>query len=396
MTLAWWLVILLASGLIYSLVLLSFERRHAAVQNPAREHYYAGLRALLSGEEELAFKRFRDSVREDSQIVDAYLRIGELLRRRGQVEKSLAIHQDLAERQGMRPDEQVAIRRALASDHLAMGQRDEARRLLSELTKDPSAQAWAVSLLHREHLKDGEFEEAYKRRKELVRLGEPLDPSVAAVYLALAGYAASEEGEHRRGRVLVRDALKVHAASPAAHLALGELYERDGRREDAVRAFKAFLDCAPELSGLVFPRLEKVLFDMGQYSEIAGIYKQVLAADSTNTDALLGLARYSDKKGDHQSALAYLARIIEADPGHLLARQLLVQIHRDQGSSDLAWRAAEGYFTWLPAAKQEYRCSQCSEKTATPRWYCPNCHRFLTYNLGLRRRAAAVAAETVA
>ena len=396
MTVAWWLVILLASGLIYCLVQLSFERRKAAVSNPAREHYYAGLRALLSGEEELAFQRFRDSVREDSQIVDAYLRIGELLRRRGQVEKSLAIHQDLAQREGMRPDEQVAIRRALAADHLAMGQRDEARRLLLELTKDPSACAWAVSLLHREHLKDGEFEEAYKRRQELVRLGEPLDPAVAAVYLTLAGYAASEAGEHRRGRVLVRDALKVFAASPAAHLALGELYERDGRREDAVRAFKAFLESAPELSGLVFPRLEKVLFDMGQYSEIAGIYQQVLAADSLNTDALLGLARYSDKKGDHQSALAYLARIVEADPGHLLARQLLVQIHREQGSSDLAWHAAEGYFTWLPAAKEDYRCSQCGEHTSTPRWYCPNCHRFLTYSLGLRRRAAAVAAESAA
>ena len=145
-----------------------------------------------------------------------------------------------------------------------------------------------------------------------------------------------------------------------------------------------------------FPRLEKVLFDMGQYGEIAGIYQQVLAADAMNTDALLGLARYSDKKGDHQSALAYLARVIEADPGHLLARQLLVQIYRDQGSSEEAWQAAEGYFTWLPEAKQEYRCSQCSEQTSTPRWYCPNCLRFLTYNVGLRRLAAAVAAEQVA
>lgn len=396
MTLAWWLVILLASGLIYTLVLLSFQRRHAAVQNPAREHYYSGLRALLAGEEEVAFQRFRDSVREDSQIVDAYLRIGDLLRRRGQVDKALAIHQDLAQREGMRPEEMVAIRRALASDHLAMGQRDEARRLLLQLIKEPGAQAWAVSILHREHLKDGEFEEAYKRRQELVQLGEPLDPSVAAVYLTLAGCAASDAGEHRRGRVLIRDALKVHASSPCAHLALGELYERDGRKEDAVRALKAFLEHTPELSGLVFPRLEKVLFDMGQYSEIVGIYQQVLAADGLNTDALLGLARYSDKKGDHQAALAYLSRIIEADPGHLLARQLLVQIHRDQGSSEQAWQAAEGYFTWLPAARQDYRCSHCRAQSDAPRWYCPNCHRFLTYDFGVRKRAATVAAETAA
>lgn len=394
MTVSWWLVIILATCLIYCMILLSFEKRRSAVRNPAREHYYAGLRALLAGEEELAFKRLRDSVREDSQNVDAYLRIGELLRRRGQAQKAMAIHMDLAQRAGLSPEDHAAVRRALAQDQLSLGNREEARRLLLDLSKHSATEAWAVSRLHRLHLEEGEYEEAYKRRQEMVRMGEPLDPKTAAVYLTLAGRAASDAGEHRRGRVLVRDALKLDPQSAAAAFTLGEIYERDSRPEDAVRAWKSFLEQAPELAGLVFPHLEKVLFEMGQYSEIAGIYRQVLSRYPDSTDALLGLARFSEKKGDHQSALAHLSRILEIDPGHLVARQLVVQIHKDQGSPEMAWQAAQGFFTWLPGLKREFQCTHCGEKSKTPRWFCPACYRFRTYDLG-RQGAARAALERV-
>jgi lipopolysaccharide biosynthesis regulator YciM len=195
--------------------------------------------------------------------------------------------------------------------------------------------------------------------------------------------------------VLIRDALKTHAGCQAAHYYLGELYARDDRAEDAVRAWKAFLEHAPHLAGLIFPRLEKVLFDMGQYSEIAGIYQQVLSADPVNTDALLGLALFSEKKGDDHAALGHLARVLEIDPGHLLARQKMVQIYRAAGRADEAWQAAEGFFTWLPAAPEAVRCRQCGFESREPSWYCRRCLHFDTFDLGTRRSAAEVSAGTV-
>ena len=122
MTLAWWLVLILASGLISTLVMLSFERRKAAEQDPARQRYYAGLRAMISGDSESAFQRFKESVLEDSQNVDAYLRIGDLLRDRGQAQRALSIHQDLASRGGLSQEESLSIRRAITEDQLALGQ----------------------------------------------------------------------------------------------------------------------------------------------------------------------------------------------------------------------------------------------------------------------------------
>jgi lipopolysaccharide biosynthesis regulator YciM len=392
MNLAWWLVVILAGALIYTLVLLSFERRKASEKNPGKESYYAGLRALVRGDREIAFQRFKQSVMDDSRSIEAYLRIGELLRERGQPQKAFAIHQDLAERGGLDTAETQAIKRAIAEDQIALGNEDEGMRLLSELAEQSDMKAWALRRLHRLHLKREEFEAAYKVRQKLVRLGEALEPRVAALYLTLAGVEASDAGEHRRGRVLLRDALKTYAGSQAAHYYLGELYARDDRAEDAVRAWKAFLEHAPQLAGLIFPRLEKVLFDMGQYSEIAGTYQQVLAADPVNTDALLGLALFSEKKGDDQAALGHLARVLELDPGHLLARQKMVQIYRAAGRADEAWQAAEGFFTWLPAATDAVRCRQCGFESKEPAWYCSRCQHFDTFALGTRKSAAEVTA----
>jgi len=394
MTGVWWLVIFLASGLIYSLVLLSFERRKSNEPMAGEERYYSGLRALLRGDQEIAFERFKQAVMIDSQNVDAYLRIGDLLRERGQHQKAYSIHHDLSERGGLAPEENLAIRRALAEDQLALGNSEEAMRLLLALAEETDTRSWALRRLHRMHLQREDFEDAYKVRQELGRQGEPLESRIAALYLTMAGIQTSNQGDHRKGRVLLRDAIKMYKACHAAHYFLGVLYERDDRSEDAVRAWKTFLEHAPELAGILFPRLEKVLFDMGQYSEMPGVYQQVLTADPVNTDALLGLANFSEKKGDDQGAIEHLTRVLEIDPGHLLARQKLVHIYRQAGKSDEAWREAEGFFTWLPTPIRTFTCKQCNAGSDEPQWYCSRCRSFDSFGLSTRRSAVEAAAET--
>ena len=211
----------------------------------------------------------------------------------------------------------------------------------------------------------------------------------------MAGVKAAAAGEHRRGRIFLRDAMKLDASCRAAHFFMGDFYERDSRLEDAVRAWKGFLEQAPAQASLVFPRLEKALFEMGQYSEIAGVYQQVLAADAVNSDALVGMALFVEKKGDDQKAIEYLKQVIEIDPGHLLARQKLVQIYRDAGRHQDAWQAADGFFTWLPSLTQGYVCGQCGHKSKHPAWYCPDCRRFDTFDMGVRKQAAEVAGTAV-
>lgn len=395
MTLAWWLVLILSSALIYALVVLSFERRRAGEPHPGLERYYAGLRALLRGDQEIAFQYFKQAVTEDTQNIDAYLRIGDLLRDRGQAKQALSIHLDLAERGGLDKEESQAVRRALAEDYLALGTTDEAVTLLNELSEDREAAGWAFRRLHRVHLQRQDFEAAFKVRERLVKFGDPRDPKVEALYLCMAGLKASDRGEHRRGRVFLRDALKLDPQCVAALYYLGELYARDQRPEDAVRAWKNYLEQAPALAGLVFGRLEKVLFDMGQYAEIAGVYQQVLAADPVNTDALLGLARFAEKKGDDQAAVEHLGRIIEIDPGHLVARQKLVQLHRQAGRTREAWQATEGFFTWLPSRSSSFACRKCSSSSKEPAWYCSQCGSFGTFELGPRRQASEVGAPAV-
>jgi len=240
--------------------------------------------------------------------VDAYLRIGELLRRRGQAQKAMAIHMDLAQRAGLSAEDAAAVRKALAQDQLSMGQPHEARRLLLELCKHSSTEAWALSRVHRLLLEEGKFEEAYKRRQEMARMGEPLEPRTAAVYLTLAGRAASDAGEHRRGRVLVRDALKLDSQSAAAQFTLGEIYERDGRPEDAVRPGRSSWSMLRSCRGWCSPISRRCFSTWASIPEIAGIYQQVLRRSPENTDALFGLARFSEKKGDHQTALSHLSR----------------------------------------------------------------------------------------
>ena len=89
-------------------------RRLRGPKAPARQPpYLIALAALADGDEETAFKEFRNAVRLDSSNVDAYLRLGDLLRKRGDLERALQLHRELTLRRGLDADSEARVQESL-------------------------------------------------------------------------------------------------------------------------------------------------------------------------------------------------------------------------------------------------------------------------------------------
>ncbi len=57
--------------------------------------YTEALEALLQGDSDSAFEKLRELIREDTENVRAYLKLGDIFRQRGQAEQAIKIHRSL-------------------------------------------------------------------------------------------------------------------------------------------------------------------------------------------------------------------------------------------------------------------------------------------------------------
>src|SRR5215813_6486885 len=108
--LAAFLILLIAALLVY----MFYERVYRQETKQGSDLYAEALSDLLNGRMEKAFSKLRQVVSEDSGNVDAYLRLGHIMREYRQPERALQIHRDLTLRTGLKPDQKASILEQLA------------------------------------------------------------------------------------------------------------------------------------------------------------------------------------------------------------------------------------------------------------------------------------------
>ncbi|MEE3184078.1 MAG: lipopolysaccharide assembly protein LapB, partial [Pseudomonadota bacterium] len=80
---------------------------------PARD-YFQGLNHLLNERPDLAIDTFIKALPVDDETIDTHLALGTLVRRRGEVDKAIRIHQNVLERRGLTRENKVQAELELA------------------------------------------------------------------------------------------------------------------------------------------------------------------------------------------------------------------------------------------------------------------------------------------
>ena len=96
----WTIFWVVAFGVASAAIIWTRTQKRRVSQAP--RFYTEALRALVEGDDQTAFERLKAVVTEDSSNLDAYLKLGDLLRRRGRIDKAIKVHEDLTLRLGDR------------------------------------------------------------------------------------------------------------------------------------------------------------------------------------------------------------------------------------------------------------------------------------------------------
>ena len=98
--------------------------------------YFTGLNYLLNEESDKAIDTFVSMLEVDSETVETHLALGNLFRRRGEVDRAIRIHQNLIARPSLSAAHRKMSLMELGYDYMGAGLLDRAENIFKELMHD--------------------------------------------------------------------------------------------------------------------------------------------------------------------------------------------------------------------------------------------------------------------
>jgi len=341
--------------------------------------YTLALNYLLNGEVDKALVKLKETAKRDSSNIDAYVKIGDIFRDKGQTERAIKIHRALTVRHGLTVHDKILIYKSLVKDYRIVQKYDIAISFCQTLNGLTNEELW-VQELHLQLLEEkGDWEKAYDIKKKILREQNKKDDCLLALYKVEAGLNLAKEGKEHEGRLKFREGIKIDKNCAPAYLYLADSYIRENRLSDALTELKKFIKEVPSLSYLAFDRIKEILFEEGNFGEIEYIYNQLLENNPAIHSIRFALADIYERKGALYKAIGLCKEELEKNPESGLARQYLIQYYARVGDKDAAVDLALEMVKDSLTENKQFSCSQCKFTSHQPYWHCPQCGAWNSY-----------------
>jgi lipopolysaccharide biosynthesis regulator YciM len=377
MPIYWWVIIAVAAAAILAVLALCWRR--ARPRETAMEAYVDGLRSLIASDEHTAFFKFRQAVDQDTGNIDAYLKMGDIFRNRGLIDKALQIHRELRMRRNVPPETLLEIEKSLAQDYITAGMKEKAYEILERMARDGGSRPWAAEKLFELYAKDRKWKEAGQLYQDVFKKGTPQNKATLASLKLMMGLELKQCGEFHKARILYKEALGLNKADPLAYLYIAESYLEEKRIEDGLDFLKRLCQEVPRHAHLGFRLIEETLFQLGRYGEVEDIYRNMLNQDPANIPAKVALAGILEKKGEFSAAENLLNSVLEIDPNNSLAALRLIEIMAMRRRIDEGLGVLAGLAERLNQHNHEFKCRKCGKVSSRLLPACPHCAAMGTY-----------------
>jgi lipopolysaccharide assembly protein B len=314
--------------------------------------YYVGLDHLINDRFDHAVEIFARMAEADGDAAEIQFALGSLFRRRGEVDRAIAIHSRLRDHGRCSSlNDKAAF--ALALDYLSAGLMDRAERLLEELSASREYRRAALDHLVRIYEAQGDWANALKIFDALPQAVQIERCRVAAHYLCELAEQALVQGEAERARTLLRQARTHQPDLPRADVLTARITELAGDPAGSLTLYLKALEESPELALEIIPRV------LGLWGNARGAVEEIALRLRRN-------GTISSRQ------LAWL--LATALPPQEVRR--LPDIAGEAGSeteSAADARSLGALLTRIGDTGGRYQCDDCGLLSVGWYWRCPKC-----------------------
>ncbi len=337
--------------------------------------YFVGLNYLLNEQTDEAIETFIKVLDVNNDTVDTYLALGSLFCRRGEVEKSIRLHQDLLARPSLTPGQSMRVQLALAKDYFSAGLYDRAESILVDISRNPHEHRdTALQNLLSVYEREKEWSAAVEIAEQLRRSqGEQFAVYLAHYYCEL-GEIKLRDNNRVSARQAIRQAFARDKNSVRASLLLGQMEFEEGNYKESVKVLQRVARQDISYVSLSIPLLELAYERLGSHRGL-GAYLAKCLNERPGSAVILAMTRRLMRDYGNERAIEFLAEQLEKHPtlkglNVLMELQIRFQNKKPTTELDIIRRLSDK----MLESKPVYHCQSCGFSGRKMHWQCPSCH----------------------
>ena len=356
-------------------------RRDMRRQQPGRRpdlssDYFKGLNFLLNEQPDKAIEVFIQMLEVDSETVETHLALGNLFRRRGEVDRAIRIHQNIIARPTLSRSQRSLALYELGQDYMRAGLLDRAENLFQELIELGEYKTEALKQLLEIYEQEKDWSKAAETARSYEFVTGKRTHTVIAHYYCEQAEAAMTAHDVRGAQQAIKKALSVDKSCVRASLLLGKLESSSG---DCVAAIRAYRKIEEQDSGYIseaIAPLEKCYRSMGNLSEYRSYLEGILNKHGGVT-AMLALAELMKAEQGDRSAMQFIIEQLRKRPSvRGLERLVAYNMQNTEGPARENMQILGDLIKKLSTLKSSYKCQSCGFEAKAMHWHCPSCKRW--------------------
>lgn len=332
--------------------------------------YFQGLNYLLNDQQDKALDIFIELVETDWETIDTSLALGAIFRRKGEIDKSIKLHQNLLARPSLPAEYKATVLLALAKDYLQAGWLDRAESLFKEVVVDEEFTEEAQECLMSIYEREQEWHNAITIARRFQRRGNTRLPIVIAHYYCELAQQMMQQDDLNEAESLATQALNTDKNCARASILLADLAIKRGRYQKAIRFLRQV-----EIQNIwLLPlSVENLILCYRNTSNLNKALIFLKSIDSRYPDICIipQLTHLIEEVYGLEDAMQYVSTAVMERPS-LSTLQTLINLEGDV--SDSVVKLIPHVLESITEKQQNYQCSHCGYSANSHVWLCPSCH----------------------
>lgn len=339
--------------------------------------YFRGLNFLLNEQPDKAIEVFLQIAEPDSDTLETQLALGNLFRRRGEVDRAIRLHQNLFTRPLLSAEQRSVALAELGEDYLRAGLLDRAETLFKELLVVSGQQTVALQQLIQIYQQEQDWDSAIAAAEQLLATGDESVHELIAQFQCELADRALINGDRQRARELLETALERKKDCLRAHLQLGRIDASEQRWLGASRHFEAVARIDPNFVSEVVGPLSAALRALGDGKRARRLMQEFMQREQ-GCASLIGLVEMVHAEQGREDAIELLAERLHERPSVRGVRRLLELSFPPGEHGNESVDLVRDILDKLLERDASYRCHHCGFRPRALHWQCPSCKRWGT------------------
>lgn len=351
--------------------------------------YLQAINYLMNADSDRAIDLFTESLEVGPETFETHINLGRMLRRQGEVDRAIRIHQNLLSQTDISPLMLDQARFELARDFYKSGLLCRAENLLQDMVEDKTYFRHECLLLLVDIYRDEKewakaIEAASLLKRKLFSSPSQQDKKLAIAQSHFSCELALEsvrEQDTDAARQHLRSALSFHKGNARATLVLASIAMEAGDYNEAIRLLKKIPQQDARYISESVPVLSKAYEATGELED----YRLLLTEYMQNYNSVTvmqELARLLGRLHGDKAAAEFLGHEMKRRPS-LRGLIQLIDFHlpHASGSSSGNLELLRKLMQNLLQGKPGYRCEKCGFSGKNMHWMCPQCKNWETISL---------------